>query len=65
MNKAGTTVPCGKIKLMLTAETVSVPHRGEAGTHGRESAIGFFDESRIIFEMDAVLADRPGATQLN
>lgn len=50
---------------MIITETVPIPHRREPGTHDRKPAISLFNESRIVLEMDAVLADRPGIAQLN
>jgi hypothetical protein len=63
---AWTAVPRGQIKLMILAKPIPVPDRGKPRTHSREPAIGLFNEGRIVLEMGALLADRPGGmTQLN
>jgi hypothetical protein len=53
-------VPGGKVKLIKIAETVSISYRSKPGTHDSESMIGLFNESWIVLEICAVLADRPG-----
>jgi hypothetical protein len=50
---------------MIIAETVPIPHGGKPGTHDREPTIGLFDKSRVVLEICAGLAGRPGVTQLN
>jgi len=62
---AWTAVPCGKIQLMMTTEPIPVPDRSKPRTHSREPAIDFLNEGRIVLEMGALLADRPGMPQLN
>jgi len=62
---AWTAVPCGKIQLMMMAEPIPVPDRGIPRTHSREPAIDLFNEGRIVLEMGALLADRPGMPKLN
>jgi hypothetical protein len=59
--KAWAAVPCRKVKLMKIAETVPIPHRRKSRTHSRESGIRGFYDCRIILEMDATLAARPGS----
>ena len=49
----------------MIAETVFIPNRCKAGTHGRESTIDFFNESRIVLEMVTFLTDRSGTIELN
>ncbi len=50
---------------MKIAETVLTPYRRKPRTQDRKSAIDLFNEGRIVLEMCAHLADRPGAMQLN
>ena len=63
--KAWTAIPCGKVKLIIITETILIPHRRKPRTHGRESTIDLFNENRIVLEIGALLADRPGITRLN
>jgi len=62
LHKVRATVLCRKVELIITAQTVPVPHRGEPRTHGRESGIGFFDVRWVVLEMRALLATWPGTT---
>jgi len=50
---------------MMTTEPIPVPDRSKPRTHSREPAIDFLNEGRIVLEMGALLADRPGMPQLN
>ena len=63
--KVWTMVLCRKIQLIIFAETVLIPYWGKSWTHNLKSWIDLFDESRIVLEIGALLADRPGITQLN
>ena len=63
--KVWATVACGKVKLIIIADSVPVPHRSKPRTHDRKPGIGPFNEGRIILEMCALLAGRPGISQLN
>jgi len=58
--KVWTAIPRGKIKLIIIAETISIPDRRKPRTHGRESMIDLFDKSRIILEICAPLTSRSG-----
>lgn len=63
--KTRTAVLRGKVKLMMMAETVPIPHRREPRAHGRESPVTFFDKGRIVLEMSTLLARWPGRMQLD
>ena len=65
LRKLRATIPRGKVKLVIIANTVPVAHRSKPGTHGCKAWVGLFHESRIILKMCALLAGRPGITQLD
>ena len=63
--KVWATVPRGKVELIIAAETILITHGCKPRTHDIEPRPGFFNELRIVLEINAILADRPGISPLN
>ena len=50
---------------MTITKTIPVPHRRKPRTHHRKPGVNLLNERRVILEMSALLARRPGNTELN